>query len=246
MKKLNISVAAEPVFHIGGFPVTNSLLTSVVVMTVLLAVALNAYRKSGNGKKKLPLRIRIITEGLYGFLKNIAGDKTESIFPLLFTFFIFILIGNWIGLLPGVGTVGVWQNHHGEEVLVPFFRSPNASLSVTIALALISVVTIQILSIQSLGFKNYLKKFFNFKNPINSFVGILELISEFSKILSFSFRLFGNVFAGEVLLMVMMFLIPFIVPVPFLMLEIFVGLIQALVFTMLTTIFIVVATEEHH
>ncbi|KKQ54980.1 MAG: ATP synthase F0 subunit A, F-type H+-transporting ATPase subunit a, partial [Candidatus Woesebacteria bacterium GW2011_GWC1_38_13] len=105
---------------------------------------------------------------------------------------------------------------------------------------------VQILSIKALGGKKYLGKFFNFKNPINGFVGILELISEFSKILSFSFRLFGNVFAGEVLLMVMMFLIPLIIPVPFLILEIFVGLIQALVFTMLTTIFIVVATEEHH
>ncbi|KKQ82774.1 MAG: ATP synthase subunit a [Candidatus Woesebacteria bacterium GW2011_GWA1_38_8] len=208
MKKLNISVAAEPVFHIGEFPVTNSLLTSVVVMVVFLIIAVKAYFGSGKGRKKLPLWIRVVTEGVYNFL--------------------------------------IWEYHHGEKVLVPFLRSPNASLSITIALALISVVTVQILSIKALGGKKYLGKFFNFKNPINGFVGILELISEFSKILSFSFRLFGNVFAGEVLLMVMMFLIPLIIPVPFLILEIFVGLIQALVFTMLTTIFIVVATEEHH
>ena len=246
MKKLNISVAAEPVFHIGEFPVTNSLLTSVVVMVVFLIIAIKAYFGSGKGRKKLPLWIRVVTEGVYNFLRQISGDKTEKLFPLLFTFFIFILLGNWIGLLPGVGTIGIWEYHHGEKVLVPFLRSPNASLSITIALALISVVTVQILSIKALGGKKYLGKFFNFKNPINGFVGILELISEFSKILSFSFRLFGNVFAGEVLLMVMMFLIPFIVPVPFLILEIFVGLIQALVFTMLTTIFIVVATAEHH
>ncbi len=246
MKKLNISVAAEPVFHIGHFPVTNSLLTGLVVMLILLIIAIRAYLISGRGKKPLPLTVRIVVGGLYNFLKQIAGDNTEKLFPLLFTFFVFILLGNWIGLLPGVGTIGVWEHHHGEDVLVPFLRSPNASLSITIALALISVITVQALSIRALGLKKYLGKFFNFKNPINSFVGILELISEFSKILSFSFRLFGNVFAGEVLLMVMMFLIPFIVPVPFLMLEIFVGLIQALVFTMLTTIFIVVATEEHH
>lgn len=246
MSKLNISVAAEPVFHIGEFPVTNSLLTSLVVMVILLVIALKAYLGSKNGTKKLPLWIRVVTEGVYNFLKQIAGDKTETLFPLLFTFFIFILLGNWIGLVPGVGTIGIWEHHGEEKILVPLLRSPNASLSITIALALISVITVQYLSIKALGAKKYLSKFFNFKNPINAFVGILELISEFSKILSFSFRLFGNVFAGEVLLMVMMFLIPVLVPVPFLMLEIFVGLIQALVFTMLTTIFIVVATAHDH
>ncbi len=246
MRKLNISVAAEPVFHVGGFPVTNSLLTSLVVMAILLIIAVVSYTKSNSGKKKLPLTVRIVMEGLYNFLKQIAGDKTETLFPLLFTFFFFIILGNWIGLLPGVGTIGIWENHGGEKILVPFLRSPNASLSITIALALISVASIQVLSVKALGGKKYLSKFFNLKSPIGFFVGILELISEFSKILSFSFRLFGNVFAGEVLLMVIMFLIPVIVPVPFLILEIFVGLVQALVFTMLTTIFIVVATSEHH
>ncbi|KKQ55482.1 MAG: ATP synthase subunit a, partial [Candidatus Woesebacteria bacterium GW2011_GWC1_38_13] len=156
------------------FPVTNSLLTSVVVMVVFLIIAVKAYFGSGKGRKKLPLWIRVVTEGVYNFLRQISGDKTEKLFPLLFTFFIFILLGNWIGLLPGVGTIGIWEYHHGEKVLVPFLRSPNASLSITIALALISVVTVQILSIKALGGKKYLGKFFNFKNPINGFVGILE------------------------------------------------------------------------
>jgi len=246
MRKLNISVAAEPVFHIGEFPITNSLLTSLVVMAVLLIIAVVSYTKSNSGKGKLPLTVRVVTEGLYDFLKQIAGEKTDALFPLLFTFFFFIILGNWIGLLPGVGTIGFWEYHGGERVLIPFLRSPNASLSITVALALISVVSIQILSVKALGGRKYIGKFINLKSPIGFFVGILELISEFSKILSFSFRLFGNIFAGEVLLMVIMFLIPVIVPVPFLILEIFVGLVQALVFTMLTTIFIVVATNEHH
>lgn len=246
MRKLNISVAAEPVFHIGGYTVTNSLLTSLIIMVILGVFAVGVYLKSGKRGEKLPLWIRVVSEGLYNFLKQIAGDKTDMLFPLLFTFFIFIILGNWVGLLPGVGTIGIWEHHGEEEVLVPLLRSPNASLSITIALSLISVTTVQILSVKSYGFKKYFRKFINFKNPINFFVGILELISEFSKVLSFSFRLFGNIFAGEVLLMVIAFLIPFIVPVPFLILEIFVGMIQALVFTMLTTIFIVVATNESH
>ena len=129
---------------------------------------------------------------------------------------------------------------------MPFFRGPNADLNTTLALALISVSITQYLSIKTLGIKNYIARFINLKNPIKFFVGILEIISEFAKILSFSFRLFGNIFAGEVLLAVMVFLIPVLVPVPFLALEVFVGFIQALVFTMLTTIFIVVATEGHH
>lgn len=215
MSKLNISVAAEPVFHIGDFAVTNSLLTSLVVTGLLLIGAVIIFKRSGNGKNKMPLTVRVITEGFYNFFRQIAGEKADKLFPLLFTFFLFIILGNWIGLLPGVGTIGLWEYHAGERVLVPFLRSPNASLSTTIALALISVAAIQVLSVKALGFKKYLSKFINFKNPINFFVGILELISEFSKVLSFSFRLFGNVFAGEVLLLVMMFLIPVIVPVPF-------------------------------
>jgi F-type H+-transporting ATPase subunit a len=119
-------------------------------------------------------------------------------------------------------------------------------LSTTLALALISVVATQYLSVKALGAGGYISKFINIRNPINAFVGILELISEFAKLLSFSFRLFGNIFAGEVLLLVISFLVPIILPIPFLGLEIFVGFIQALVFTMLTTIFIVVATEKHH
>ena len=170
----------------------------------------------------------------------------NMLFPLLFTFFLFIIIGNWVGLLPGVGSVGFYEVTEHGEIFVPLFRGPNADLNMTLALSLISVSVTQYLSVKTLGIKAYLARFINFKNPIKFFVGILELVSEFAKVLSFSFRLFGNIFAGEVLLAVMVFLIPVIIPVPFLILEVFVGFIQALVFTMLTTIFVVVATEEHH
>jgi len=247
MKSLHISVAPEVITHIGSFKITNSLLTSLIVMLFLVIIAFKV--KGGSSKKKksvLYLAVDLIIEKFYMFFKNIAGERTDAIFPLLITFFLFIIFGNWIGLFPGVGSVGFYETGEHGELFVPFFRGPNADLNTTFALALISVSVTQYLSIKTLGLKTYISKFINIKNPIKFFVGILELISEFAKILSFSFRLFGNIFAGEVLLSVMIFLIPILVPVPFLILEVFVGFIQALVFTMLTTIFIVIATEEQH
>jgi F-type H+-transporting ATPase subunit a len=130
-----------------------------------------------------------------------------------------------------------------ENIFVPLLRAGSADLNLTIALALISVTAIQVAGLKTLGL-SYLKKFINFSNPINFFVGILELVSEFSKIISFAFRLFGNIFAGEVLLTVVAFLIPIIAPIPFLGLEIFVGFIQALVFSMLTAVFLSLAVSH--
>jgi len=246
-KQLHISVAPEVIGHLGPVSVNNSLLTSLVVLIILIVIAFMVKpNKKTSEKSKFTLLIEMVVEGFYGFFKNIAGDRTEKLFPILFTFFLFIILGNWIGLLPGVGSIGIYEAAEHGKKLIPIFRSPNADLNTTIALALISVGITQYLSVKAHGLKGYIGKFVNIKNPINFFVGILEVISEFSKVLSFSFRLFGNIFAGEVLLVVMTFLIPLIIPVPFLILEVFVGFIQALVFTMLTTIFIVVATEKHH
>jgi F-type H+-transporting ATPase subunit a len=143
-----------------------------------------------------------------------------------------------------VGTIGLWETHNGEKTLVPIFRAGTADLNTTIALALISVFAIQYFGIKSHGLK-YFQKYFNFKNPVNFYVGILEILSEFAKILSFGFRLFGNIFAGEVLLTVMAGLMPIIIPLPFLGLEIFVGFIQALVFVMLSLVFYRVAVSHH-
>jgi F-type H+-transporting ATPase subunit a len=133
-------------------------------------------------------------------------------------------------------------------VLVPFLRSTSADLNVTLAIALISVFTIQFMGIAAIGVAKYAGKFFvsPFHKPyfIGTFVGVLELISELAKIISFSFRLFGNIFAGEVLLIVMLNLVPFLVPLPFLFLELFVGFVQALVFAMLTLVFLKMAVTE--
>ena len=135
---------------------------------------------------------------------------------------------------------------HSEEhsVFVPYLRGGTADLNTTLALGLFSQIMAQIVGIKYLGF-SYFKKFFNFTNPIMMFVGVLELISEFAKVLSYAFRLFGNIFAGEVLLVVISSLIPVVVPMPFYGLELFVGFIQALVFALLSLVFFNVATLSH-
>ena len=186
---------------------------------------------------------------MLAFMGQALGNKEQAkkFFPLVATIFLFILFNNWVGVLPGTGSVGFYEEHGGERSFVPLLRSANSDLNTTFALALISVVAIQWYGIRKLGFLQHISKFLVFtKGPIQFFVGILELIGEFAKVLSFSFRLFGNIFAGEVLLLIIMTLVPVIAPFPFIMLEFFVGFIQALVFAMLTLIFLKIATEEAH
>jgi len=189
----------------------------------------------------------IIIVFLWDTFNGVFGDQkiTKKYFPLATTFFLFILTNNWLGTLPGVGSIGLNKSHE-ENVFIPLLRPGNADLNHTLALAVISVISIQVFGIMTIGFFKYSSKFISFKNPIDFFIGILELIGETAKILSFSFRLFGNIFAGEVLLTVIATLIPYLAPIPFSILELFVGLIQALVFTMLTVVFIKIAITPHH
>ena len=187
----------------------------------------------------------MIVGGLYDFFNSIAGSFVGQFFPIIGSLFIYILLANWIGLLPGVGTIGFYRalEQGTSPEFIPLFRGSMSDLNTTIALALVSVVAMQYYGFKNLG-AHYGKRFINFKDPIMSFVGILEIISDLSKVISFAFRLFGNIFAGEVLLAVMAFLMPFIVPLPFLFMELFVGLIQALVFSMLTTAFFTIAVSH--
>lgn len=246
---LEISIAAEPIFHIGSFAITNSFFTTFFVTGLFLyiAFALNSTKlKNSPSSKSLQNVLEVLFEGLLNFYTNIVGSsRARKYFPLLTTVFFYILLSNWIGLLPGVGTIGTWQVHGGEELLIPLFRAPTADLNTTFALAAIAFIFIQSEGLRALK-TNYLKKFANFSSPIFTFVGLLEFIGEFTKVVSFAFRLFGNIFAGEVLLAVMSFLFPVIISIPFLGMEIFVGMIQALVFVMLMLVFTASATAEHH
>lgn len=242
-----ISIKAEPIFEIFHFQITNSLFTAVIVTIIFLILALKYNNEAGKTKKSgFFYFINFIVKSIYSLFRSVLGEKTNYFFPLLFSFFIFILLQNWFGLLPGVGSLLIKVGHEGKEHFYPIFRGGNADLNTTLALALISVLLIQFFGIKFLGFKEYIKKFINLSNPINFFVGILEIASEISKVLSFSFRLFGNIFAGEVLLTIVAFLVPILASFPFIILEVFVGFVQALVFSMLTTVFISNAITSHH
>jgi len=232
----HISIKAEELFRVGNFGVTNSLLTSWVVVAILIGMALS-YRKNRGIRNFMNL----ILKPIYGLLKSVFADKIEIFFPVMMTFFIYILSLNWLGLLPGVGTILIEVG--GAKI--PLFRAGTADLNTTLAFGIFSIILVQFYSIKYLGIVKYIKKFINISNPIKAFVGVLEIISEISKAISFSFRLFGNIFAGEVLLTVIAFLVPVLASFPFLLFEFFVGFIQALVFSMLSSIFISVAIADH-
>lgn len=235
----HISLAAEHLWIFGGFPVTNALLTTWLVMAILIIFSVIATRKLTIIPSGLQSIAELLVGGLHDFFQSVVGKYINQFFPIVATLFIYILISNWVGLLPGVGTIGFF---HGEE-FTPLFRASTADLNTTLALALIAVIAMQYYGFKNLGV-HYSGRFINFKDPMQFFVGILELVSDLSKVISFAFRLFGNIFAGEVLLAVMAFLMPFLVPLPFLMMELFVGLIQALVFSMLSAAFFSMAVSH--
>lgn len=307
-----ISIKAETLFYIGTFAVKNSMVLSSLVFVFFLFLAYSYFTDSQKEEKSgIFYLLNIILRTLYDLFGSIVHDKIVVFFPLLSAFFLWILIQNWSGLMPGVGSItlkvpaaivhGTIFNEktevesentedriqkteeaadsHGEPVVdshgnpventenrsenteetthaeaassheeilaVPLLRGNNADLNATLALAIVSVFMIQYYGFYFLGFKAYISKFVNFKDPIYFVLGILEIISEVSKVVSFAFRLFGNIFAGEVLLTIVAFLVPVLASFPFLMLEVFVGFVQALVFSMLTSVFLSLAVSQH-
>lgn len=246
----HISIKAETVFDIFGFHITNSMLLSIIVTLFFLALALY-YNFQINKKNKGSLFyvLHFAVNAVYGFFKSVVGDKIDTFFPWLGAFFFYILLQNWFGLLPGVGSLMLKVYDHGEEHVVPLLRANTADLNTTIALGIIAVILIQYFGVKFLGLRDHIAKYINTKGPIDFVLGLLEVVSEFSRILSFSFRLYGNIFAGEVLIAIIVFILPAFLPfgtLPFLMMEVFVGLIQALVFSMLTAVFLNVAVQKHH
>ncbi len=240
---LNISLSAEDVFHIGNFAVTNAMLLAFIVLVLLTVLAITLRNKLKMVPGMLQNVAEVMIEGALGLMDTVLGDRKESekYLPFVFTIFIFILFSNWFGLIPGVGSVMIG---HGAAA-VPLLRSPASDLNLTLALALIAVTMVNVFAVSVIGLRERVSVFFNFSSPIKFFVGILELISEFARIISFTFRLFGNVFAGEVLLAIMALLVPYLVPLPFMFLEIFVGFIQAFIFGMLTLVFVALAITPH-
>ncbi|MDP2587136.1 MAG: F0F1 ATP synthase subunit A [Candidatus Komeilibacteria bacterium] len=262
-----ITLFAEPIFHVGNFTVTNSLLNSWTAVLALTVLALILKKKIAKIPGRLQSFAEVIIEGALNMADSVTGDrqKSQKIFPIVFAIFLFILLNNWLGLLPGIGSIGFIEEGHGEAIFVPLFRGATADLNTTLALALFAVFGSNIFGIFMVGIWKHFNKFVNLKafaeipmkikkeptiifvNPIKAFVGIIEIIGEAAKVASLSFRLFGNIFAGEVLLAAMAVIFAFILPVPFMFLEVVVGLIQALIFAMLTLVYFTIAStaEEH-
>ncbi len=243
------------------------MLLSSLVFLFFIFLGISYFKESKKDDKSgLYYTLNLVLRSLYELFGSIVQDKVDVFFPLLSAFFLWILIQNWSGLLPGVGSImlkvpanvvhGTILKEavpseesstpvHEEIKSIPLFRGNNADLNATLALAIISVAMIQVYGIQFLGFKTYISKFLNFKDPIYFVLGILEIISEISKVVSFAFRLFGNIFAGEVLLTIVAFLVPVLASFPFIILEVFVGFVQALVFSMLTSVFLSLSVSHH-
>jgi len=249
------TLAPDVLFEIGGFPITNTMINAWIALVIFLALGIFLRRRVSLRPGKVQNAIEFFLEKLFGYFDQVTGDrkKTLRFLPLVGSVFFFILLSNWLGLLPGTGSI-TW----GGKMLL---RPANTDLNLTVAMALVSVVASHLFGLFTVGFFTHLNKFVQIgtfikslrKGPIAIFtaiielgVGILEIISEMAKVLSLSLRLFGNIFAGEVLMTVMSSLVGLIVPAPFMMLEVLVGLIQAGVFAMLTLVYLSVMTTAPH
>ena len=255
---------AEPIGHIGALPITNSLFTTWLVVIFILIFSLAIKLRIKQIPKGLQNFFEFVIEGAMNLADSVTGDKkiTAKVFPLAFTIFIFVLISNWFGILP-LGGFGIIEMTEHGKAFIPLVRSGTADINTTLALGLVAVIGSNVFGILSIGVWKMFNKYVNLKAfadairkarkeptvlisaPIMFFVGILELVGEVAKIASLSFRLFGNVFAGEVLLMAMGAILAYILPLPFIGLEIFVGLIQAFIFSLLTLVYFTIAATDH-
>ena len=256
---------AEPVFHIGGLPVTNSIIATWITIIVLVAFSFVVSRRLRLVPRRWQALLEFALESLLNFCKSVAGEENgRRFFAIVATIFLFVAFNSWLSLLPGFGSILV-HTAHGE---VHLLRGANTDINTPLAIAIISFIFVEYFGIRTLGIR-YLSKFINvgeffksisliargkvktglsglFTGAINIFIGLLEGLSEFIRIISFTFRLFGNMTAGEILLLVAAFLVPFLFALPFYGLELLVGFIQALIFGGLTLIFLTVAVTAHH
>lgn len=260
---MNVPLAAEPIAHLGPLTITNSLVDAWIVTIFLIIIAFVLRRKKSLVPHGLQNFAEFILEGMLGMFDTVTGDRARSrkFLPVIATLFLFILLNNWLGQMPGTGSIGIWEQVDGVTELVPIFRPATSDLNLTGALGIFAILFTHLAGMYTLGVFRHLNKFIQIgsffkslkKGPIaimtaaiEFVVGIIETVAEAAKAVSLSLRLFGNIFAGEVLITVMLSLAAYIVPLPFQALELLVGIIQATVFAMLTLVFLTLATEKPH
>lgn len=240
---ISVVLKAEQLGSVFGFPITNSLIMAWLVMAILIIGAFFFSRSLRLVPGKLQSVIEWAFQGAIDYMAEVLGSQKLALrfFPLVASVFIFIAFINELEFFPGIGSIGL----KGEEFL-PLFRAPTTDLNFTLALAIIAFLTIEITGVVTLGFFKYAGKYVNLKSPIGFAVGLIELVSNLGRLISFSFRLFGNIFAGEVMVLVASYFLPYVLPAPLMGFEMFIGLIQALVFAMLTLFFIKLAIMDPH
>ena len=247
---IHITLSAETLTQLWGLPITNTLLTSWGVIFLLAVFAFVV----GRNIRLVPGKVQTLVEMLFGFVLEYMEGVLESrrmaerFFPLIMTLFLFIFAANLLEFTPGIGSIGIFHptTGPGQAEFVPLFRSVNTDLNVTLALAIISFLVIEVTGVLVIGALKYAGKFVNVKSVLGFLIGIIEFFSEIARLVSFSFRLFGNIFAGEVLILVISFFVPVFLPVPLMLFEVFVGFIQAAIFSLLTLFFIKIAVTEPH
>ncbi len=259
-----VTLFAEPVLHFGNFTVTNALLTSWVVVLIVIIISGVLRSKLKEVPGKFQHLFEIVLEGALSLCDQVTNSRalTLRIFPVAISAFFFILLNNWLGIMP-IGGFGLIENTEHGKAFIPYFRGGTADINTTIALSVMAVVGANLFGIFSIGVWKTFNKYVNIKAlggiftkvkhdptviivaPITFFVGLIEIVGEFAKIASLSFRLFGNVFAGEVLLASMAALMAYVVPIPFLFLEILVGVIQALIFSILLVVYFTISASDH-
>ena len=241
---IHVVLKAEQIGSFFGFPITNSLLLTFITTSLLIGFALYFRKKIAMIPGKLQAGVEMLFEGVLDYMtETLESEKLARVFfPLIMTIFLFLLVANELAFVPGVGSILI--EYLGTDI--PLLRAPAADLNMTLALAIIAFMAIEIAGIVVLGFFKYAGKYVNFSSPVNFAVGIIELASNIGRLISFSFRLFGNIFAGEVMLVVVGFFLAYFLPVPLMAFEVFVGFIQAVVFSMLTLFFIKLAVMEPH
>jgi len=251
---------APVLFHISGLPVTNSMLATWLTVIVLILICYFATRRMKLVPGKFQAAFEFLLGWIYDLCKSIAGEENgRRFFPFIATIFLFVAFNAWLSLIPGFGSI--LFGHH------ELIRGANTDVNTPLAIALISFVFVEYYGLKTLGIR-YLRKFINtraffgsvgqifrgkakaglsglFSGFVDIFVGVLETLSEFIRIVSFTFRLFGNMTAGEILLLISAFLIPWILALPFYGLEMLVGFVQALIFAGLTLVFVTMAVSPH-
>jgi F-type H+-transporting ATPase subunit a len=263
----HVELPSEGVFEVAGFSITNTLIASWLTVIVLAIIFYVCTRKMKLIPGKLQNLAEMAVEALLSFVKSVAGEKhARLLFPVVATIFIYVITNAYLALLPFFGTIVVTGQ---EGTAVPLFRAANTDINVPLSIAVMSFIFIEFWGMKSLGAFRYLGEFFNvgqigrgikelFRGKIrpaitniafgfiNLFVGLLEVFSHLIRIMSFTFRLFGNMTAGEILLLISAFLIPFIFTIPFYGLELLIGFIQALIFAGLTLVFGIIAVAPMH